>query len=139
MLDQAASFKGPLFIALKSAVDDCLSSSLFKHREAFVQSYLLIILRKALSQHALETAQKGFANRVAKQFLDHWIVQILKRIGFWANIVHKSSMSLQFGENIGGQSSFCKKDLASCLDLSIMRLIDSDDGFENEEVKRQRF
>jgi hypothetical protein len=131
-LDKAASFKGPLSIAIKSAVDDCSPSSLFKPREAFVQSYLLIILCKALGQHALETTLKSFANRVAKQFLDHWIIQILKRIGFWADIVRKSSMQLQFGENIGGQSSFCKKDLATCLDLSIMRLIDSDDGFENE-------
>jgi hypothetical protein len=91
-LDKAASFKGPLSIAIKSAVDDCSPSSLFKRWEAFVQSYLLIILCKALGQHALEKTQKSFANRVAKQFLDHWIIQILKRIGFWADIVRKSSM-----------------------------------------------
>jgi len=41
-----------------------------------------------------------------------------------------------FDEKLSGREVFFKKDLVINSDLSIMRSIDSDDGFGNEEIKR---
>jgi len=59
--------------------------------------------------------------------------------GIFAEIVQQSGKKRGFAEKTIKRSSFCKKDLVIDSDLSIMRSIDSDDGFGNEEVKRQRF